>query len=64
MGLVTDCIWRSPLGLKINAQETAGVMQTADWVKIRGDQLVPATATTICASAPNSGRHTFSTTCP
>jgi hypothetical protein len=41
MKLVTDCIWRSPLGLKINAQDTAGVMQTQDWVKIRGDQLAP-----------------------
>ena len=36
---VTDFIWRSPLGLRINAQETAGVMTTEDWVKIRGDQL-------------------------
>ena len=41
MQLVTDCIWRSPLGLKINAQDTAGVVQTQDWLKIRGDQLVP-----------------------
>jgi len=41
MRFVTDCIWRSPLGLKINAQDTAGSMQTEDWVKIRGDQLVP-----------------------
>lgn len=41
MALVTDCIWRSPLGLKINAQETAGVAQTEDWIKIRGDQLQP-----------------------
>lgn len=41
MGFVTDCIWRSPLGLKINAQATAGVNQTEDWVKVRGDQLVP-----------------------
>jgi Tfp pilus assembly protein PilF len=36
---VTDFIWRSPLGLRINAQDTASVMQTEDWVKIRGDQL-------------------------
>jgi tetratricopeptide (TPR) repeat protein len=36
---ITDCIWRSPLGLKINAQVTAGVGQTEDWLKIRGDQL-------------------------
>ncbi len=38
---VTDFIWRSPLGLRINAQETAGVMTTEDWIKIRGDQLKP-----------------------
>ena len=37
---VTDFLWRSPLGLRINAQDTAGVTQTEDWVKIRGDQLV------------------------
>jgi hypothetical protein len=39
MRFVTDFLWRSPLGLRINAQETAGVTQTEDWVKIRGDQL-------------------------
>ena len=39
MAFVTDFIWRSPLGLRINAQDTAGVAQTEDWVKIRGDQL-------------------------
>ena len=39
MKFVTDFIWRSPLGLRINAQATAGVVQTQDWVKIRGDQL-------------------------
>jgi tetratricopeptide (TPR) repeat protein len=37
---VTDFLWRSPLGLRINAQDTAGVLMTEDWVKIRGDQLV------------------------
>jgi Tfp pilus assembly protein PilF len=36
---VTDFLWRSPLGLRINAQDTAGVSQTEDWVRIRGDQL-------------------------
>jgi tetratricopeptide (TPR) repeat protein len=41
MRFVTDFLWRSPLGLRINAQDTAGVSQTEDWVKIRGDQLVP-----------------------
>ncbi|MBV9851722.1 MAG: VCBS repeat-containing protein [Armatimonadetes bacterium] len=39
MKFVTDLIWRSPLGLRLNAQATAGVVQTQDWVKIRGDQL-------------------------
>jgi len=41
MSFVTDFIWRSPLGLRINAQETAGIMTTQDWVKIRGDQMKP-----------------------
>lgn len=36
---VTDFLWRSPLGLRINAQDTAGAGQTEDWIKIRGDQL-------------------------
>jgi Tfp pilus assembly protein PilF len=40
MRFVTDFLWRSPLGLRINAQDTAGVLQTEDWVRIRGDQLV------------------------
>ncbi len=39
IAFVTDAIWRSPLGLRINAQDTAGSSQTEDWVKIRGDQL-------------------------
>lgn len=41
MAFITDCIWRSPLGLKINAGATAGVTQTEDWIKLRGDQLAP-----------------------
>ncbi|MEK6302947.1 MAG: FG-GAP-like repeat-containing protein [Acidobacteriota bacterium] len=41
INFITDFIWRSPLGLRINAQDTASVMQTEDWVKIRGDQLAP-----------------------
>ena len=44
MQFVTDFLWRSPLGLRINAQDTAGVTQTEDWVKIRGDQLAARTA--------------------
>jgi tetratricopeptide (TPR) repeat protein len=40
MQFVTDFLWRSPLGLRINAQDTAAITQTEDWVRIRGDQLV------------------------
>src|SRR5690606_31550977 len=36
---IKDFIWRSPLGLRINAQTTAGVIQTEDWIKIPGSQL-------------------------
>lgn len=38
---ITDILWRSPLGLRINAQETAGVVQTLDRVKVPGHQLKP-----------------------
>ena len=41
MHFVTDFLWRSPLGLRINAQDTADIAQTEDWVLIRGDQLAP-----------------------
>jgi hypothetical protein len=41
MAFITDFIWRSPLGLRINAQETAGVMMTEDWVKVKGSELRP-----------------------
>ena len=41
MSFVTDLIWRSPLGLRIDAQDTAAAMQTRDWVKVRADQLAP-----------------------
>jgi tetratricopeptide (TPR) repeat protein len=39
MKFVTDILWKSPLGLRINAQDTAGVAQTRDWVRVRGDKL-------------------------
>jgi tetratricopeptide (TPR) repeat protein len=41
MTFVTDFLWRSPLGLRINAQDTAGVGQTEDWIRIAGNQLAP-----------------------
>ena len=40
MEFVTDFLWRSPLGLRINSRDTTGIVQTEDWVKVRGDQLV------------------------
>ena len=39
MQFVTDFIWRSPLGLRINAQDTADIAFTEDRVLVRGDQL-------------------------
>jgi len=41
MKFITDALWRSPLGLRINAQQTAGVIQTYDRVKIPGGDLKP-----------------------
>jgi hypothetical protein len=41
MQFVTDFMWSTPLGMYINAQDKGGFLQTTDWVKIRGDQLVP-----------------------
>ncbi len=39
MGFVTDILWRSPLGLRINGQATAGVVMTRDRVKVDGSRL-------------------------
>lgn len=36
---VKDFIWRSPLGMRINSQDTAGVDQTEDWILIPGGML-------------------------
>ena len=41
MHFVKDFIWRSPLGMRINSQDTAGVDQTLDWIFISGDLLTP-----------------------
>jgi Tfp pilus assembly protein PilF len=39
---VKDCApWSPALGLHINAQITAAIQQTEEWMKIRGDQLAP-----------------------
>src|SRR5690606_26464706 len=36
---VKDFIWRSPLGMRINSQDTAGVGQTEDWILLPGESL-------------------------
>jgi cytochrome c-type biogenesis protein CcmH/NrfG len=41
MAFVTDFMWSTPLGMYIQAQDKGGFLQTTDWVKVRGDQLVP-----------------------
>jgi tetratricopeptide (TPR) repeat protein len=41
MRFVTDFLWRTALGLRINAQGRAAVVHGEDWIKIRGDQLAP-----------------------
>jgi tetratricopeptide (TPR) repeat protein len=38
---VADFMWSSPLGMYINSQEKGAVPQTSEWIRIRGDQLVP-----------------------
>jgi Tfp pilus assembly protein PilF len=41
VNFVTDLLWRTSLGLRINAQGTAGVVHSIDWVKIGSDALAP-----------------------
>ena len=41
MEFITDFLWRTALGLRINAQGKAKVIHSIDWIKINGDQLQP-----------------------
>lgn len=41
MEFVTDFLWRTGLGIRINAQGEADVIHSVDWIKIGGDQLKP-----------------------
>jgi hypothetical protein len=50
-------LWKSPLGLRLNAQDTAGVVTTQDWVKVRGDQL-KARVDDAAGGPPSSGAST------
>ncbi len=38
---VADFMWITPLGMFINAQDNGRLGPTTEWIKIRGDQLVP-----------------------
>ncbi len=50
MAFVTDVLWKSPLGLRLNAQDTAGVVTTRDWVKVPGAMLQPRVDTSAASS--------------
>lgn len=42
MSFVKDCSpWSSAIGLRINAQDTAGILQPEEWMKIPGESLAP-----------------------
>jgi tetratricopeptide (TPR) repeat protein len=41
MQFITDFLWRTALGLRINAQGGTAVIHSEDWIRIRGDQLAP-----------------------
>lgn len=41
MEFITDFLWRTALGLRINAQGDAQVIHSKDWIKIEGGQLAP-----------------------
>ena len=46
---VTDLLWRSPLGLKINAQTVPPIAATQDWIKVTSDQMQPVNGLYECA---------------
>jgi Tfp pilus assembly protein PilF len=41
IAFVNDFMWSTPLGMYIGGQDKGGFLQTQEWIKIRGDQLVP-----------------------
>ncbi|HXF96458.1 MAG TPA: CRTAC1 family protein, partial [Gemmatimonadales bacterium] len=45
MRFVTDFLWRTALGLRINARGDAAVIHSEDWIRIPGDQLAPRNGT-------------------
>ncbi len=45
MEFVTDFLWKTALGLRINTQGVADVLHSVDWIKIDGNQLKPRDGT-------------------
>ena len=41
MRFVTDFLWRTALGLRINAQQGPAVIHSEDWIRIPGDAMEP-----------------------
>ncbi|MDX1675305.1 MAG: CRTAC1 family protein, partial [Longimicrobiales bacterium] len=41
MRFATDFLWRTALGLRINAQQGPAVIHSEDWIRIPGDAMVP-----------------------
>jgi Tfp pilus assembly protein PilF len=41
MRFAGDFMWSTPLGMYVNGQNQGAFAQTTEWLKIRGDQLVP-----------------------
>jgi tetratricopeptide (TPR) repeat protein len=46
MKFAGDFMWGTPLGMYVNGQNTGDFPQTTEWLKIRGEQLVPRDLTT------------------
>jgi tetratricopeptide (TPR) repeat protein len=41
MQFVGDCLWNTPLGMFVNGQNVDSFGQTTEWLKVRGEHLVP-----------------------
>lgn len=41
MHFAGDCLWNTPLGMFVNGQNVDSFAQTTEWLKVRGEHLVP-----------------------
>jgi Tfp pilus assembly protein PilF len=41
MRFAGDCLWNTPLGMYVNGQNVDSFAQTTEWLKVRGEHLVP-----------------------